>query len=128
MTRGAAGTVDKPGTNVRAKAGLNRAIRAQGWGELRRQLAYKCERNGGRLVEVPAQYTSQRCAECRAVDRRSRHDRRFGCVACGHTDDADVNGAKHILAAGQVVTARGALADGRGDEPRTTRREQAHPA
>ncbi|MGH2983173.1 MAG: RNA-guided endonuclease InsQ/TnpB family protein [Solirubrobacterales bacterium] len=125
MTRSAAGTLVEPGTNVKAKAGLNRSILAQGWGELRRQLAYKCGRHGSCLVEVPAAYTSLTCARCGAVDERSRREQRFACTACGHSADADVNAARNILAAGQVVTARGALAGGRGTEPRTTRPELA---
>jgi transposase len=32
MTRSAKGTVEQPGRNVRAKAGLNRSIRRSGWG------------------------------------------------------------------------------------------------
>jgi putative transposase len=125
MTRSARGTLAEPGANVAPKRGLNRAVLAQGWGELHRQLAYKCQRAGGILVEVPAAYTSQRCAACGAVDSQSRRGRRFCCTVCGHQDHADVNAARNILAAGQAVTARGALGDGRGDEPRTTRREAA---
>ena len=41
MSRSAAGTVEEPGKNVRAKSGLNRAILDQGWDEFRRQLDYK---------------------------------------------------------------------------------------
>ena len=37
MTRSAKGTVENPGSNVRAKSGLNRAILAQGWGLLVRR-------------------------------------------------------------------------------------------
>jgi transposase len=125
MTRSAGGSVAEPGTNVRAKAALNRAVLASGWGELRRQLDYKVGRAGGVLVEVPARYTSQRCAACGVVDARSRHGRRFRCVACGYAGDADVNAARNILAAGQAVTARGALDNRRGDEARTTRRKAA---
>jgi len=128
LTRSARGTLAEPGANVTAKRGLNRAVLAQGWGELRRQLAYKCERHGGQLVEVPAPYTSQTCAECGAVDGASRHGPRFACVRCGHRADADVNAARNILAAGRAVTARGAVASGYGDEPRTTCRELAYAA
>src|SRR5450759_3873648 len=41
MTRSAKGTVDAPGTNVRQKAGLNRAILAKGWGVLVTRLEQK---------------------------------------------------------------------------------------
>ena len=41
MTQSAKGTVEKPGQNVKQKAGLNRAILASGWGQLERKLAYK---------------------------------------------------------------------------------------
>lgn len=125
MTQSSKGTLAEPGRNVRAKAALNRAILAQGWSEFRRHLFYKCGRSGALLVEVPAAYTSQRCAECRAIDPRSRQGRQFVCTSCRHTDDADVNAARNILAAGLAVTARGALASARGEEARTTRRELA---
>ena len=41
MTKSAKGTVEKPGANVKQKAGLNRAILASGWGQLERKLEYK---------------------------------------------------------------------------------------
>ena len=41
MSRSAKGTVEKPGRNVAAKSGLNKAILDQGWGMFRRMLAYK---------------------------------------------------------------------------------------
>jgi putative transposase len=109
MTRSARGTRSRPGRNIRAKAALNRAILAQDWGELARQLAYKVERAGGTLVEVPPHRTSQRCSRCGAVDAASRSGRTFACTSCGHAEDADTNAAKNILAAGLAVTARRAL-------------------
>ena len=130
MTRSAKGTIEQPGTNVAQKAGLNRAILAQGWGDLSRMLDYKTAREGGMLVKVPAAHTSQTCAQCSVVDQRSRHTQaRFRCVACGHTANADINAASNILAAGLAVTARGAHGEaGRGDEPRTTQPDLAHAA
>lgn len=41
MSASAKGTADAPGRNVRAKAGLNKAILDQGWFEFRQQLEYK---------------------------------------------------------------------------------------
>jgi len=98
MTRSAAGTVTEPGKGVAQKRALNRGIRAQGWGELRRQLAYKAVRAGGLLVEVQAAYSSQTCARCGHREAASRDRRRFSCTNCGHADHADTNAALVILA------------------------------
>ena len=58
MTRSARGTLDSPGRNVRQKAGLNRGILAAGWGQMVARLEHKA---AGRVEEVNAAYTSQRC-------------------------------------------------------------------
>ena len=101
MSASAKGTVAEPGKNVRQKAGLNRAILDQGWGGFRIMLAYKLADRGGRLIEVPAAYTSQTCAECGVVDARSRRDQaRFVCTGCGHKANADTNAAVVILQRG----------------------------
>ena len=109
MSRSAKGTIEAPGRNVRAKAGLNKSILDQGWGEFRRQLEYKALWAGGVLVAVPPQYTSQSCPECGLVDAGNRHKTKFSCLGCGHTADADVNAAINILAAGHAVMACGAV-------------------
>src|SRR5271169_2753413 len=104
MTRSAKGTRDDPGRNVRAKAGLNRAILRSGWGLLVRRLEDKAP---GRVEKVRPHYTSQRCSACGQVDRDSRESQAvFRCTACGFADHADVNAAINI-AAGHAVTARG---------------------
>ena len=98
MTASARGTVEEPGRNVRAKAGLNRSILAQGWRGFETILAYKMEERGGRIVKVAPAFTSQTCSACGAVDARSRKSQAaFECVACGHRDHADVNAVKTIL-------------------------------
>jgi putative transposase len=120
MTRSARGTPAQPGRNVRAKAGLNREILERGWGELRRQLAYKCDWYGSLLVEVDPRHTSQTCSICHTVDPASRESRAlFRCRGCGHTAHADINAARVILAralkptaGGPSVAARGGLAEG----------------
>ncbi|MDT9155925.1 transposase, partial [Escherichia coli] len=61
MSKSAAGTLDQPGRNVRAKSGLNRSILDQGWFEFRRQLDYKLQWHGGWLVAVPPHNTSRTC-------------------------------------------------------------------
>ena len=44
MTKSAKGTAEKPGRNVKAKAGLNREMLAMSWGAFRRMLEYKMAR------------------------------------------------------------------------------------
>lgn len=103
MTASAKGTIDEPGKNVKQKAGLNREILASTWGKVEQNLAYKC----GTLVKIEPAYTSQTCSRCGNIDRKSRKDRDFHCVSCGHKDHADINAAKNILASGVGATARG---------------------
>ena len=93
MTRSAKGAVDAPGTNVRAKSGLNRAILSSGWGGLERNLDYKA----GKVVRINPAYTSQTCSECGAVEAANRPTQSsFRCQACGHAANADVNAARNI--------------------------------
>lgn len=114
MTRPARGTVDAPGTNVAQKRGLNRAILAAGWGDLRQRTKDKAAASTPpvQIIEVNPAYTSQRCSACGHIASESRESQsRFRCVACGHAANADVNAATNILAAGLAV-------HGRGDPPR----------
>ncbi|MFT8827447.1 MAG: transposase [Acetobacter syzygii] len=98
MSASAKGSVEEPGRNVRQKAGLNRSILDQGWRMFRTLLGYKLADRGGKLVEVPAAYTSQTCSVCGSVDHASRVSQaHFICTACGHTENADINAAKNIL-------------------------------
>ena len=101
MTASAKGTAERLGKNVRRKAGLNRAILDQGWFEFRRQLDYKAEWNGGRLVAVPPQYTSQQCSACGHTAKANRRSQEcFICAACGFDKHADWNAAINIRRAG----------------------------
>ncbi|OSK87785.1 LOW QUALITY PROTEIN: 2-isopropylmalate synthase, partial [Escherichia coli B367] len=110
MSKSAAGTVSQPGRNVRAKSGLNRSILDQGWYEMRRQLEYKQLWHGGQVLAVPPAYTSQRCACCGHIAKENRLSQsKFRCQVCGYTANADVNGARNILAAGHAVLACGGM-------------------
>jgi putative transposase len=103
MSRSAAGSIEAPGKNVRAKAGLNRSILDQGWFEFRRQLQYKLSWNGGELILVPPQNTSRRSPQCDHVSAQNRRTQeRFACVQCGFQDNADRVGAINILRAGHA--------------------------
>jgi putative transposase len=61
MTRSARGTIEQPGSGVARKRGLNRAISRCGWGQLAARLQRKAL---GRVEQIPAAYTSQRCSVC----------------------------------------------------------------
>jgi transposase len=104
MTRSARGTVDAPGRNVLAKAGLNREILRSGWGLMVHRLMDKAP---GRVEKVSPAFSSQRCSACGHVDAKSRESQAcFVCTACSFACNADVNAARNI-AAGLAVTARG---------------------
>jgi putative transposase len=107
MTRSARGTVEQPGARVAQKRGLNRAIMRNGWGQLVARLQHKAL---GRVVQIPAAYTSQRCSACGHVAPENRKSQAvFECQACNTGPcNADVNAARNI-AAGRAVTARGDL-------------------
>ena len=103
MSRSAAGTIEVPGKQVRAKSGLNRSILDQGWSEFRRQLQYKLSWNGGELIVVPPQNTSRRCPQCDHVAAQNRPTQeRFACIACTFEANADWVGAINILRAGRA--------------------------
>ena len=104
MTKSAKGTVENPGKNVKAKAGLNRVIQNAGWGRFNQYCDYKF-RN---VVEVDARYTSQRCSVCGHTSKDNRKTQsKFKCVACGHADHADLNASANILASGIGASGRG---------------------
>jgi putative transposase len=101
MSRSAAGTVEQPGGNVKQKAGLNRSILDQSWGEFRRQLEYKMLWAGGQFLAVPAMSTSRTCPECNHISGDNRKSQAiFCCVECGFSENVDLVAAKNILRAG----------------------------
>ncbi|WP_198542206.1 RNA-guided endonuclease InsQ/TnpB family protein [Mycolicibacterium peregrinum] len=107
MTRSARGTVENPGQRVAQKRGLNRGISRSGWGLLAVRLQHKA---CGRVEQIPAAYTSQRCSACGHIAPGNRKSQAvFECEACtAGPCNADVNAARNI-AAGRAVTARGDL-------------------
>ncbi|MCY9782594.1 RNA-guided endonuclease TnpB family protein [Nocardiopsis sp. EMB25] len=108
MTASARGTADAPGRNVRQKAGLNRAILAQGWQGFKLACQNAARRTGTRVIEVDPAYTSQTCHPCGEVDPRSRESQAsFRCTSCGHTAHADVNAAQNTLSRGWTSSLSG---------------------
>ncbi len=108
MSKSAKGNNKQYGKMVKQKSGLNRSMLDQGWAEFRRQLEYKSAWNGGFVVAVPPQYTSQTCPCCDHVSKDNRQKQaKFECVECGFEENADVVGAINILARGHRVLACG---------------------
>ena len=103
---------NKPGqylhNGAKAKAGLNRSILSNNWSRLYGRLKDKMDANGGRLVVVPAAYTSRTCHQCGHVASENRDSQAvFHCVRCGHQANADVNAAMNILGRALVKTGGG---------------------
>src|SRR5690606_26948896 len=109
MTRSARGNEEKPGKNVRAKAGLNRSILDAAPGEFRRQLEYKTSWYGSALAVCDRfAPTRKTCSTCGAVKAKlSLAERVFICDGCGMVLDRDINAARNILAVAQPVAPGG---------------------
>jgi putative transposase len=87
--------------NVRGMLGngrLARHIADAGWGELRRQLAYKAQQRGVTLAVVDRFFpSSMTCSSCGEVNEAlTLTDRHWTCV-CGAEHDRDVNAARNLL-------------------------------
>lgn len=86
------------------------AISDASWGELIRQLAYKCQWYGRELIKIDRWFpSSKRCGNCgHIVDKLPLNIREWECPKCGTNHDRDVNAANNILAAGLAVSVCGA--------------------
>jgi len=102
MTRSAKGTLDEPGTNVRQKAGLNRALADAAPGRLISMIAYKAESAGGRMIKIDPRNTSKTCSSCGTVAPKALSVRRHVCP-CGTDIHRDHNAAINILERGLAV-------------------------
>ena len=114
MTRSAKGTLEQPGSNVRQKSGLNRAILAQNWGKIRSQLEYKCYWYDRTFVTVPAPNTSKACSQCGSISKGNRRSQSIYVYKdCGYDQNADVNAAINIRHQGLTSLARAENPPGR---------------
>ncbi|MEU0070591.1 RNA-guided endonuclease TnpB family protein [Streptomyces sp. NPDC006332] len=95
------------GKGRRRKAKLNQAITDASWGELLRQLRYKCEWYGRKLVVVDRFFPStRRCSACHVVGPKLDVSvRRWTCAECGVLHDRDVNAAVNLRDEGMPLLA-----------------------
>ncbi|MCC3404637.1 MAG: transposase [Microcoleus sp. PH2017_10_PVI_O_A] len=86
------------------------AISDASWGELIRQLSYKCDWYGRDLIKIDRWFpSSKRCGNCgHIVQKLSLNIREWECPKCRTNHDRDINAAKNILAAGLAVSVCGA--------------------
>jgi putative transposase len=90
---------------------LARSISDAAWGEMFRQLEYKCNWYGRTLVKIDRFFpSSKRCNHCGFVmDKLSLDVRSWDCPSCNTKEiDRDINAGKNILAAGLAVIVCGA--------------------
>lgn len=102
MVRSAKGTVEKPGTNIAQKTGLNRSISDAAWSRFAEFLTYKAARAGGLVVRVNPRNTSNECSRCHAITPSKIGDL-FSCHKCGLKMDRDHNAALVIEFRGVVA-------------------------
>ncbi|MEU2172025.1 IS607 family element RNA-guided endonuclease TnpB [Micromonospora chersina] len=106
---------------------LARHIADAGFGELRRQLAYKTQWNGGRLIVADRWYPSSKtCSGCGAVKTKlALSERTYTCQTCGLSIDRDHNAALNLAAlAAEYDTAGSGPVTARGADQKTHVRGQ----
>jgi putative transposase len=89
---------------------LANSISDASWGELVRQLDYKCRWYGRELIRIDRWFpSSKRCGSCGyIVDKMPLNVREWECPSCGANHDRDINASRNILAAGLAVSVCGA--------------------
>ena len=89
---------------------LSQAISDGSWGELVRQLEYKCDWYGRDFIKIDRWFpSSKRCGHCgHIVEQLPLNIRSWDCPSCSTHHDRDVNAAQNILAAGLAVKVCGA--------------------
>jgi putative transposase len=109
-------------TGMLANRKLARHIADAGFAEIRRQLAYKTECNGGRLIVADRWYPSSKtCSGCGTVKTKlALSERTYECTACGLVLDRDLNAARNLAAvAAEYGTAGSGPVAGRGADQKT---------
>jgi putative transposase len=95
--------------NMLRNHSLAKSISDVGWGEFVRQLEYKAQWYGRRLIKIDKFYpSSKRCSSCgHVLESLSLDVREWVCPECGAHHDRDINAANNVLAAGLAVAACG---------------------
>jgi ribosomal protein L37AE/L43A len=87
-----------------------------------RTLSAVTDASGVAVIYIDPRFTSQQCHVCGHTARGNRDSQAmFRCQQCGHSDHADVNAARNILARGLATMAVPAPAPGHGAHARISR-------
>lgn len=107
MTASAKGTTEEPGRNVKAKAGLNRAILDATPGSFLNMLRTKAEEAGCELIVLSTckEKPSQTCPACLVVSKKALNERKHQCD-CGFEATRDQASALAMLAKGLLSSGR----------------------
>ncbi len=96
---------------------LARHVADASFAEIRRQLACKTQRHGGRLIVADRWFASSKtCSGCGAVKARlALSERTYACTGCGVVLDRDVNAAVNLAR----LAGSGPDSNGRGADRKT---------
>lgn len=92
-----------------------------GWGEIIRQLEYKCHWTGKHLIKVDRYFPSSKtCHSCGTINKElDLEERTWTCSTCGSDIDREVNAAQNVRTEGiRKLTAAGVVVDNRGEDVR----------
>jgi len=107
-------------TGMLSNRKLARHIADAGFAEIRRQLTYKTQWNGGRLIVADRWFPSSKtCSGCGAVKTKlALSQREYVCEACGLIIDRDRNAARNLAALAAATAGSGPVA-ARGADQKT---------
>ena len=88
---------------------LAQSISDASWGELIRQLAYKCQWYGRELIKLDRWFpSSKRCGSCgHIIDKMPLDVRKWNCPKCKTTHDRDINAAINLRDEGLRIMTSG---------------------
>jgi putative transposase len=86
--------------NMAKNHNLAQAVNDVSFGEIARQLAYKCLWNGKELVKADQWFASSKICSCcgNKKDKLKLSERIYKCENCGLETDRDLNAAKNLAA------------------------------
>ena len=103
---------------------LAQAVNDVSFGEIARQLAYKCLWSGKELVKSDQWFASSKLCSCCGYKKETLKlsERIYKCENCGLKIDRDLNAAINLANYGSTLKYKGTKACGESSEPRKVQR------